>query len=301
MGVPNWLLKIVMAFLKDRSMILRYRGESSSSKYLPGDGPQGTILGMFLFLVLINCAGFDHEDMEKNLGSKITKPNQKREALKKTQQKYVDDHTFAEAINIKENVIPCPPEDIIHPLNFHNRTGHLLPPEASIMNSEMEKLCRYTEEHQMEINIRKSKVMLFNPHRRYDFMPDIQINNQPLEVVEKTKLLGIILTSNLKWSENTKNLTSRAYSRLWTLRRLKALGTPIEEILDTYYKQVRSVLELAVPVWHPGLTVQDLNAIEHAQKGELEIILGESYYSHKHALYSFNVKPLKERRQKTSV
>ena len=149
----------------------------------------------------------------------------------------------------------------------------------------------------MEINMRKSKVMLFNQHRKFDFMPDIQINNQPLEVVEKTKLLGIILTSNLKWSENTTNLTSRAYSRLWTLRRLKALGTPIEEILDTYYKQVRSVLELAVPVWHPGLTVQDSNAIERVQKAALAIILGESYHSYKHALYSLDVKPLNERRQ----
>ena len=155
MGVPTWLLKILMGFLKNRLMILRYRGECSSPKDLPGGGPQGTVLGMFLFLILINLAGFPHDIMEKQLGSKITKPNQKRKVLKKTQEKYVDDHTFAEAINLKQNLIPCPPEEICRPLNFHNRTGHFLPDGVSIMNQELDKLTWYTEEHQMEINIKK--------------------------------------------------------------------------------------------------------------------------------------------------
>ena len=297
MGVPTWLLKIVMGFLKNRSIILRYRGECSSPKDLPGGGPQGTVLGMFLFLILINLAGFPHDDMEKELGSKITKPNQKRKVLKKTQEKYVDDHTFAEAINLKQNLQPCPPEEICRPLNFHNRTGNFLPDGVSIMNQELDKLTRYTEELQMEINIRKSKVMPFNPHRKYDFMPEVKINSIVLEVVEKTKLLGITLTSNLKWTENTKNLTARAYSRLWPLRRLKSLGTPLEELLDTYYKQVRSVLELAVPVWHPGLTVQDSKSIECVQKAALAIILGDSYHSYQKTRNLLDVKPLDQRRE----
>ena len=41
MGVPSWLLKIVMAFLTRRSMIVRYKGARSSQKSLPGVGPSG--------------------------------------------------------------------------------------------------------------------------------------------------------------------------------------------------------------------------------------------------------------------
>ena len=40
MGVPAWLLKIVMAFLKERIMVVRYKGATSSQKSLPGGGPQ---------------------------------------------------------------------------------------------------------------------------------------------------------------------------------------------------------------------------------------------------------------------
>ena len=45
------------------------------------------------------------------------------------------------------------------------------------------------------------------------------------------------------------------------LKRLKSLGANKDELLDIYYKQVRSVLELAVPVWQPGLTQQEIRQI----------------------------------------
>ena len=45
MGVPAWLLKIVMSFLEGRSMVVRYQGATSSPRALPGGGPQGTLLG----------------------------------------------------------------------------------------------------------------------------------------------------------------------------------------------------------------------------------------------------------------
>ena len=40
MGVPGWLLNIVIGFLSDRELIVRYEGGSSSRKAMPGGGPQ---------------------------------------------------------------------------------------------------------------------------------------------------------------------------------------------------------------------------------------------------------------------
>ena len=34
MGVPAWLLRIVMAFLKDRTMVVRFKGATSSQRSL---------------------------------------------------------------------------------------------------------------------------------------------------------------------------------------------------------------------------------------------------------------------------
>ena len=46
MGVPAWLLRVVMAFLTGRCMVVKYKGKLSSTKSLPGGGPQGTLLGL---------------------------------------------------------------------------------------------------------------------------------------------------------------------------------------------------------------------------------------------------------------
>ena len=72
MGVPGWLLNIVVGFLTDRELVVNYKGEKSESKKMPGGGPQGTVLEMFLFLVLINDAGF--KDVDMNIGEKLTRP-----------------------------------------------------------------------------------------------------------------------------------------------------------------------------------------------------------------------------------
>ena len=79
-----------------------------------------------------------------------------------------------------------------------------------------------------------------------------------LDVVEKFKLLGVIIRSDMKWYDNTDYICQKGYERLWMLRRLKGLGASEDEILDVYEKQVRSVLELAVPVWQPGVSQQEV-------------------------------------------
>ena len=97
MGVPFWLLKVVMAFLTDWRMVVRYKGKLSSLKHLPGGGPQGKLLGLLLFLVLINDAGF--EGQTNNAGELLTtKRNMKK--VNNIHLKYVDDMTLAEAIDL---------------------------------------------------------------------------------------------------------------------------------------------------------------------------------------------------------
>ena len=52
LGVPSWLLKLDIAFLQDRSMVVRYKGEVTDPRPLPGGGPLGTLLPLFLFIIL---------------------------------------------------------------------------------------------------------------------------------------------------------------------------------------------------------------------------------------------------------
>ena len=80
------------------------------------------------------------------------------------------------------------------------------------------------------------------------------------------------LTGTLHAYANTQYIIKRAYSRIWILKRLYNLGASQSQMLDVYIKQIRSVLELAVPAWHPSLTLEEKIIIERVQKTALHII-----------------------------
>ena len=196
MGVPSWLLKIVIAFLTDRRMLVRYRGKESGIKYLPGCGPQGTLLGLLLFIILINDAGFVGQ--VNNAGDILTsKRNMK--LLNEIHLKFVDDMTLAEAINLPKQLESIP--DSVRPLpdNFHARTGHVLPLGNPSVYQQLVKTKEYADTNQMKINFKKTKAMLFNPCSSIDFVPELELDDHEVEVVEELGLLGIIVRSDMKW------------------------------------------------------------------------------------------------------
>ena len=71
--------------------------------------------------------------------------------------------------------------------------------------------------------------------------------------------------------------------------------------MDVYTKQVRSVLELAVPAWNGALTQSSKQDIERVQKTALHIMLGESYGCYRDALEAVGLVSLDERRHKLSL
>ena len=295
LGVPSWLLRLVIAFLEERTMVVRYKGALSDPRDLPGGGPQGTLLGLLLFIILINDLGF--EDQSNDLGDIITCKRKIKE-FNLLHLKYVDDFTIAEAISMRDQLDTVPVTVRPQPDNFHDRTGHTLEPKNSRVYSQLVKTEQYAKENKMDINYRKTKLMVFNPGQARDFNPKFELSGHKIEVVEESNLLGIVLRSDLSWSSNTAYMISRANRKLWCLRRLKALGASHEDLKDVYIKQIRCILEYAAPVWHSSVTAEDSIQIERVQKSALRIILSGRYQSYNNALDQVQLETLHSRREK---
>ena len=173
MGVPGWLLRIITGFLEEKTLVVKYKGEKSETKEMPGGSPQGTILGLFLFLVMINDAGYPDENSE--MGKRITQAINKRKEIESKHWKYVDDLTIAEAIDLKTKLVRDVEKTLEKPLTYHERTEHILPPENSKVQAQLEKIVEYTKENEMKLNKKKTKVMVFNTAKVRDFAPKLTV------------------------------------------------------------------------------------------------------------------------------
>ena len=153
----------------------------------------------------------------------------------------------------------------------------------------------------MKINLTKTKLILFNPCTSRDFMPEIEINNTRLDLVEQVKLLGVVVSSDMTWAANTQYIVDRCNAKIWMLRRLKKLGANQEDLLDVYSKQIRSLAEFAIPVWNSALTGEEIANLERLQKTALHVILGDMYSSYSSALKVTGLTKLSVRRKKICI
>ena len=149
----------------------------------------------------------------------------------------------------------------------------------------------------MLLNPLKTKAMLFNPHRIYDFIPTLTTGGgEYMDVVEEQKILGFILRSDMKTISNTEYICKRVYKRMWIIRRLKSLGCPVPELLVVLQQQIISICEGSVPFWGPMITQAESNMLEQCLKTGLHIIYQEQYTSFSQVLKLAGLKSLKMRR-----
>ena len=127
-------------------------------------------------------------------------------------------------------------------------------------------------------------------------MYDFQL--YPKETVTNTKLLGTVISNDLRWDKNTESIVKKANMRMEILRRISPFGASKEEITNIYILYVRSLLEQSCVVWHSGLTNENAEDLERIQKNALKIILQEEYKSYENALKVLDLEKLDERREK---
>jgi hypothetical protein len=180
--------------------------------------------------------------------------SKKRNDPASVHMKFVDDLSVAVKVNLDDDLVN---DDHIRlkPLTFDERFETKLVDE-NLLQETINNLRVFANERQMIINTKKSSVMKFSKSRTKDFPVEMKLDHSFLEVKSKVRILGVILTSDLRWNSNTEFMCKKAFKNIWMLRRMKALKMDPFTILDYYFKEIRVHLELAVPVWHSGLTVR---------------------------------------------
>ena len=190
------------------------------------------------------------------------------------------------SFNIKQQI----PNDI----NTHNQ---YIPAKNLKSQEWLDWISDWTEKQKMLINTKKTKTMVFNFTKNYQFTPRLYVQGDPIEVIEKTRLLGTIITSDLSWEQNTNHIVIKANSRMELIRTASSFGASIEDLKTIYKLFVRSQLEQSAVVWSSSLTDQNKADLERVQRSAVKVILGPKYRGYKKGLTTLNLETLEERRE----
>jgi len=110
-------------------------------------------------------------------------------------------------------------------------------PHISIMQTYVDQLEAWTANNHMIINTNKTKEMLLGPLSKSS--PDeLLIGQVKVERVAGFKLLGIHITSDLKWNTHIDKICAKASTRLYFLKQLKRAGLAADQLRHFYTYQL---------------------------------------------------------------
>ena len=185
--------------------------------------------------------------------------------------KFVDDLTILEIVDV-----------LSVGLTSYNTRQHVpsdIPTDSSFIPSEnlksqqyLNQINEWTENQKMQLNSEKTKNMMFNFTNNYQFMTRLHSNEKNIEVLNSTKLLGTIISNDLKWDLNTEEIVKKANSRMQLLRKVASFGASKQELKIIYFAYVRSQLEKSATVWHSSLTEENKKDLERVQKTAIKIL-----------------------------
>ena len=184
-GVRPSLIPVLINYFQDREMSVKWHGCRSLPRTVTGGGPQGATLGLLEYL---------------------SQSNNSADCVSESDRfKFIDDLSVLEIVNLLTvgitsfNLKQQVPSDI--PL--HNQ---FVPAEHLESQKWLNTINDWTLNQKMLINEKKTKTMIFNYTHNYKFTTRLRINNEPIDVITSTRLLGTIISDDLKWDLNCANI-----------------------------------------------------------------------------------------------
>ena len=277
LGVRPSLIPLLVSYLTDRKMKVKFNGEMSEFLALIGGGPQGTLLGGIEYIAQSN----DNAD--------IVDPDDRF--------KYVDDLSILQLIcfagllveyNFKQHVASDVGVDQLY-----------LPASSYETQKHLDYISKWTSENLMKLNINKCNYMIFS-RSKTQFSTRLTINEQTIEKISATKLLGLWISEDMSWTKNCKEICRKSYSRISMITKLKYVGVNIEDLIEIYVLFIRSLTECCSLAFLSTLTREQSQKLENIQKTCLKVILGDIYIDYFSALEISGLQTLFARMCKTS-
>lgn len=113
--------------------------------------------------------------------------------------------------------------------------------EDSVLQLEVNNINDWSARHQLTINPTKTKLIHFCGSKMR-IPPNISLNDINIEIVDNCNLLGVIISSNLKWNAHVNYTLKKSSKRIFFLVLLRRAGIAKNSIITFYNAMIRSIL-----------------------------------------------------------
>ena len=118
------------------------------------------------------------------------------------------------------------------------------------INSDLSKLETWLQGNKLSLNVAKSHSMLISTKQKHKSLKsrnealDLKIRDNELEVVQKTKYLGVQIDCCLDWKEQIKAVSTKVSRAISFLRHVKSFlpQASLKTLLHWYFRAPLSIL-----------------------------------------------------------
>ena len=168
MGVRPALIPVLVSYLSDREMQVRYNDKYSSTHKLPGGGPQGTLVGLIEYFVQSNDNA-DCVDPELRF-------------------KYADDLAVLELVLLGS---------WLSEYNFKQQVASDIGIDEQYISANnlktqdhLNSIAEWTSQTMMQLNEQKTNYMVFS-RSQTEVATRLTVNSKTIDSIEEVKLVGV--------------------------------------------------------------------------------------------------------------
>lgn len=141
------------------------------------------------------------------------------------------------------------------------------------LNQDLERVSTWVRNNKLALNITKTKCIIFGS--RYMLIGDPQLHlsmsGMPIEQVKKTKLLGVLLDSQLSWSDHIDGITTKMGRGIAMVR--KCFTYLSSSVMDQVIQSLVFCHLQYCPVIWSAATKADLNKLQLVQNRSARLAL----------------------------
>ncbi len=100
----------------------------------------------------------------------------------------------------------------------------------------------------------------------------LTINGATVERVSSTKFLGVHITEDLSWTNNTAALAKKAQQRLYFLRKLRRARAPAPIMCTFYSGTIESILTSCITVWYGSCNASCRKSLQRIVRAAEKIV-----------------------------